>query len=199
MGGAEMRLDTLDNGYSRKDKILFRVIRLFSGQPLPDAARITFYRPDFYGNHAKGFTQQAMRGPSAWSVADRELMAAYVSKVNDCAFCIGAHTATATQASQDQPRVAAVLADLESAPIEEPLRATLRVLGDLTRQGTVTADDMRRALDVGATPAQLEDAIAVAVAFNVTNRLADTFGFELLTPKGYDAGAKFLLKRGYGG
>ena len=194
-----MRLDTLHNGYSRKDKVLFNVIRLFSGHPLPDAAKITFYRPDFYGNHAKAFTQQAMRGPSAWSVADRELMAAYVSKANDCAFCIGAHTATATQASHDEPRVAAVLADLDTAPIEEPLRATLRMLGTLTRTGTVTADDMRQAFDAGATSAQLADALAVGAAFNLTNRLSDAFGFELLSQKGYDAGAKFLLKRGYGG
>jgi uncharacterized peroxidase-related enzyme len=194
-----MRLETLNHGYSRKNKILFGVIRLFSGQPLPDAARITFYRPDFYGNYAKVFTQQAMRGPSDWSVADRELMAVFVSKVNDCAFCIGAHTATATQAYQDEPRVTAVLTDLDSAPIEEPLRATLRVLEVLTRQGTVTADDMRRALDAGATPTQLEDALAVAVAFNLTNRLADTFGFELLTPKAYAASAQYLLKRGYAG
>lgn len=57
-----------------------------------------------------------MRGPSAWSVGDRELMAAYVSMVNESAFCVGAHTATAGQAYQDGPRVAAVLADLESPP-----------------------------------------------------------------------------------
>lgn len=57
-----------------------------------------------------------MRGASAWSVADRELMAAYMSMVNESAFCTGAHTATASQAYQDGPKVAAVLADLESAP-----------------------------------------------------------------------------------
>jgi AhpD family alkylhydroperoxidase len=58
-----------------------------------------------------------MRGPSDWSVGDRELMAAYVSQVNASTFCIGAHTATARQAYQDGPKVAAGLADLESAPI----------------------------------------------------------------------------------
>ena len=63
----------------------------------------------------------------------------------------------------------------------------------------LSADDMRRALAAGATATQLEDALAVAVAFNTTNRLADAFGFELLTPKGYAAGAKYLLKRGYAG
>jgi alkylhydroperoxidase family enzyme len=99
-----MRLDVLNHGYSAGTKLLFTLIRLVSGHPLPDAARVTFYRPDFYGARAKEFTHEAMRGPCEWSVGDRELMAAYVSKVNESAFCIGAHTATARQAYQDGPR-----------------------------------------------------------------------------------------------
>lgn len=192
-----MRLDILNHGYRPGTKLLFAVIRLFSGHPVPDAARLVFYRPDFYGARAKVFTHEAMRGPSAWSIGDRELMAAYVSKVNESAFCISAHTATAGQAYQDGPRVAAVLADLESAPVEEPLRATLRVLGKLTRDGKVDAQDMREVLAAGASPQQIEDALAVCTAFNTTDRLADTFGFELLTSEGFEAGAKYLLKRGY--
>jgi hypothetical protein len=34
-------------------------------------------------------------------------------------------------------------------------------------------------------------------AFNTTDRLADAFGFEGLSPEGFAAGAKYLLKRGY--
>src|SRR5262249_58547862 len=117
--------------------------------PVPDAAKLVFYRPDFYGSRAKEFTHEAMRGPSAWSLADRELMAAYVSTVNESAFCVAAHSATARQAYQDGPKVAAVLADLETAPVENGLRATLRVLGKLTRQGKVDADDMRQGLSPG--------------------------------------------------
>ena len=192
-----MRLDILNRGYRPATKLLFGLIRLFSGHPVPDAAKLVFYRPDFYGVRAKEFTHDAMRGPSAWSVGDRELMAAYVSKVNQSAFCIGAHTATARQAYQDSARVAAVLSDLESAPIEEPLRATLRMLGILTATGTVTADDMRQVLSAGVSPQQIKDALAVGTAFNTTSRLADTFAFELLTPEAFDAGAKYLLKRGY--
>jgi uncharacterized peroxidase-related enzyme len=192
-----VRLDILNRGYSPGTKLLFGVIRLFSRQPVPDAAKIVFYRPDFYGAQAKEFTHEAMRGPSAWSVADRELMAAYVSKVNGSAFCIGAHTATARQAYQDGPKVAAVLADLETAPVEEPLRATLRMLGKLTAEGQLTAGDMREVLAAGASPQQVEDALAVCAAFNTTGRLADAFGFEVLSPEGFEAGAKYLLKRGY--
>ncbi|MBF6301002.1 carboxymuconolactone decarboxylase family protein [Nocardia amamiensis] len=192
-----MRLDILDRGYRPGTKLLFTLVRVFSGQPVPDAAKLVFYRPDFYGARAKKFTHEAMRGPSAWSVADRELMAAFVSKVNECAFCIGAHTATAEQAYLDSAKVRAVLSDVESAPIEQGLRATLRMLGKLTREGTVGVEDMREVLSAGVTPRQVEDALAVCAAFNTTGRLADAFGFELLSPAGFEAGAKYLLKRGY--
>jgi uncharacterized peroxidase-related enzyme len=192
-----MRLDVLNHGYRPGTKLLFAVIRLFSGKPVPDAAKLVFYRPDFYGSRAKEFTQQAMRGPSAWSVADRELMAAYVSMVNDSAFCIGAHSATAGQAYQDGAKVQAVLADLESAPVEDGLRATLRMLGTLTRAGQVGAGEMRQVLSAGVSRQQVEDALAVCAAFNTTDRLADAFGFEVLSPEGFEAGAKYLLKRGY--
>ena len=88
-----MRLEILNHGYRPGTRVLFAIIKLMSGHPVPDAAKLLFYRPDFYGARAKGFTHEAMRGPSAWSVADRELMAAYVSAVNENAFCVGAHTA----------------------------------------------------------------------------------------------------------
>jgi uncharacterized peroxidase-related enzyme len=192
-----MRLDILNRGYRPATKLLFALIRRFSGHPVPDAAKLVFYRPDFYGARAKAFTHEAMRGPTAWSVADRELMAAYVSNVNESTFCIAAHTATASQAYQDAPMVAAVLADLESAPVEEPLRATLRMLGKLTAEGTVSAEDMRDVLAAGVSRQQVKDALAVCVAFNTTARLANAFGFEVLSPEGFEAGARYLLKRGY--
>jgi AhpD family alkylhydroperoxidase len=192
-----MRLDVLNRGYRPRTRLLFAVIKLFSGHPVPDAARLVFYRPDFYGTPAKEFTHAAMRGPSEWSVADRELMAAYVSKVNESAFCIGAHTATARQAYRDGPTVAAVLADLESAPVAEPLRATLRMLGRLIVEGKLSAGDMRAVLAAGVTRRQVEDALAVCAAFNTTGRLADAFGFAMPGPEGFEAGAKYLLKRGY--
>lgn len=192
-----MRLRRLNGGYGFGTKLLFGLIGLFSRQPVPDAARLTFYRPDFYGDYSKALTHEAMRGPSSWSVADRELMAAYISRINDCPFCIGAHTATASQAFGDSATVAAVLGELESATTEEPLRATLRLLGKLTREGQLSAGDVRSVLDAGVSRHQLEDALAVCYAFNVTNRLANAFDFRMLSPEGFQAGAKYLLRRGY--
>ncbi|MDO3644639.1 carboxymuconolactone decarboxylase family protein [Mucilaginibacter sp. L3T2-6] len=194
-----MRLEILNNGYKLGARLLFSIIKIVSGYPLPDAARLVFYRPDFYGTPAKAFTQRAMRGPSGWSVAERELMAAYVSKLNQCTFCVKAHSAVSAAAYGDNTKVESVLTDPGEAAITLPLRATLLMLGKLTRQGTVSADDVRKVIAVGVSTSQIEDALAVCFAFNVTNRLADTFDFFVPSDDAFKAGAKYLLKRGYSG
>jgi hypothetical protein len=61
----------------------------------------------------------------------------------------------------------------------------------------VEATDMGEVLATGVSPEQIEDALAVALAFNTTNRLADAFGFAMPGPRGFESGAKFLLARGY--
>jgi len=188
-------LAILDHGHGIRTKAMFVLIRVFSGHPVVDAVKLAFYRPSFY--RAGGLTQEAMRGPSEWSVADRELMAAYVSKMNETEFCIVAHTATSAFAYNDGAKVSAALADLETAPLTEPLRATLRMLGKLTRENNVDADDIGRVLAAGASEQQIKDALAVAFAFNVTDRLADVFDFAVGDSGAISAGAKYLLARGY--
>lgn len=190
-----MRLTILDRGHGLGTKALFAMIRVFSGHPVLDVIKFVKYRPDFYG--AQQLTHEAMRGPSSWPVGDRELMAAFVAKNNECEWCTRAHTAVAAKAYHDETRVAAVLSDLESAPIEEPLRATLRMLRKLTREQAVTADDMRTVLGSGVSREQIEDALAVCFAFSIMARLANAFGFSLPTREAFDAGAKYLLARGY--
>ncbi|HEY9003622.1 MAG TPA: carboxymuconolactone decarboxylase family protein [Mucilaginibacter sp.] len=192
-----MRLEILNTGYKFGTKLLFGVIKLFSGYPLPDAAKLVFYRPDFYGNPAKQFTQRAMRGPSSWSVGDRELMAAYVSRINECSFCIKAHSAVSAGAYHDRAKVDDVLNDIENAQIVPGLRATLVMLGKLTREHKINADDIRTVIAAGVNAEQIEDALAICFAFNITNRLADAFGFNVPSDDAFEAGAKYLLKRGY--
>ena len=192
-----MRLAILDRGHSLGTKILFLLIRAASRQPVLDVIKLVKYRSDFYGKPMQGVTQEAMRGPSAWPVADRELMAAFVAKTNDCEWCMKAHAAVAEGAYREGAIVSAVLSDFETAPIEEPLRATLRMLCRLTREHAVNADDMRAVLAAGGSREQIEDALAVCFSFNTIGRLADAFGFLLPGPKAFEAGAKYLLARGY--
>ena len=159
---------------------MFAVIRVVSRQPVVDAVKLAFYRPDFYG--AGDLTHEAMRGPSDWSIGDRELMAAVVSQANDSPFCVAAHSATSTLWFRDAAKVTAALADLDTAPIEEPLRATLRMLAKLTSDHSIDADDMRAVLAAGVTAAQIKDALAVALAFGITARLANAFDFDVASP-----------------
>jgi uncharacterized peroxidase-related enzyme len=192
-----VRLAILDNGYSLGTKALFALIGAVSRQPVLDAVKLVKYRADFYGSPMSRITQGAMRGPSAWSVGDRELMAALIAKTNECEWCTKAHSSVAERAYGDAAKVSAVLANLETAPIEEPLRATLRMIRKLSREHSVDADDMRAVLATGVSHEQIEDALAVCFAFNTMSRLADAFGFFLPGPKAFEAGAKYLLARGY--
>src|SRR5262249_30625205 len=128
-----MRLAILDSGQSFTTKVLFALIRAVSRQPVLDVIKLVKYRADFYGHPMQGVTHEAMRGPSSWSVGDRELMAALVARTNGCDWCTKAHASVAKMAFRDEGKVSAVLSELETAPIEEPLRATLRMLRRLTR------------------------------------------------------------------
>lgn len=44
------------------------------------------YRPELFGRPFSAALDLAMRGPSEWSAAERELFAAFVSSLNQCPF-----------------------------------------------------------------------------------------------------------------
>lgn len=192
-----MRLQILDKGHSFGTKALFALIRAVSRQPVLDVIKLVKYRPDFYGAPMSEVTQEAMRGPSSWSVADREFMAAFVAKTNQCEFCIKAHSAVADLAYGGEKDVAVLMCDPALDGIGEPLRATMLMIRKLTEEHAVDADDMRAVLAAGASAQQIEDALAVCFSFNVIARLADTFDFSVPSPEAFGAGAKYLLARGY--
>ena len=192
-----MRLRILDTDHSFGTKALFALIRTVSRQPVLDVIKLVKYRADFYGTPMSIVTHEAMRGPSTWSVGDRELIAAFVAKTNQCEFCTKAHAAVAQRAYGDGKKVSVLLFGRDISAIEEPLRATLFMLSKLMREETVDADDMEAVLAAGASRQQIEDALAVCFSFNVIGRLADAFGFFVPTDEAFDAGAKYLLARGY--
>jgi len=81
-----MRLDVLDRGHTLGKKALFVLIRVVTRHPAPDVVKTLTYRPAFFGGPMSAVFQEVMRGPSEWSIGDRELMAAFVSKTNECEF-----------------------------------------------------------------------------------------------------------------
>lgn len=193
-----MRLAEVGRGDSLRSRALIWIISTVSGVRLPDAARVAFYHRDFVGQTFGAWTQAVMRGPSEWSIGERELMAAMVAAWNSCTFCVGAHRAIAVRGI-DPAVVHSCLIDYRSAPIGESLRATLSFLETMTREpDTVDSTLARAALDAGTSPAQLGDAAAVAAVFNIITRYADALDFTIPTQQDFDKAATMMLKRGYG-
>lgn len=192
-----MRLREVDRGDGIANRLLIGFISMVSRMRLPDAARVAFYHKEFFGVPMGAWTQAAMRGPSPWSVGERELMAAMVAKWNSCAFCVGAHSAIAAK-EMKRPPVDAALADFRTASISEELKATLAFLEIMTlRPGALKAEDARTVLRAGVSGEGLTDAIAVGALFNIVTRYADALDLTMPTSDEFDRAASMLLKRGY--
>ena len=81
-----MRLRTVEHGHRLPQRLKLLLIRLVSGRRVPDVVKTQLYRPEFFGRPMCAWTQAVMRGPSEWSVGERELFAAFTSRLNHCLF-----------------------------------------------------------------------------------------------------------------
>jgi uncharacterized peroxidase-related enzyme len=191
-----MRLDEIERGDSLRHRLLIGFISLMTRMRLPDAARVAFYHRRFFGPLGR-WTQAAMRAPSAWSIGERELMAALVARWNANDFCLGAHGAIAGK-QMPPTLVERALVDYRAAGLSPPLVATLAFLEKLTRTpDAVTGADAEAVLAAGVSEAALTDAIAVAAVFNIITRYADALDFAMPTGAEFSRAADMLLKRGY--
>ena len=80
-----MRLARVHRGHGLGDRVMLAVMRVMAGHA-PGVVRTLLYRKAFFGRHFSELTQQVMRGPSPWSVGEREIFAAFVSRLNQCVF-----------------------------------------------------------------------------------------------------------------
>jgi hypothetical protein len=81
-----MRLNTVVRGDRLAARVLYALVRVVSGFRAPDVVRTLQYHPHLFGRPHSLHTQAVMRGPSEWSVGERELFAAFVSQINRCQF-----------------------------------------------------------------------------------------------------------------
>jgi hypothetical protein len=80
-----MRLKRVHAGHGLPDKMLLGMIRILAGHA-PGVVRTLRYRKEFFGRPFSALTQQVMRGRSEWTVGEREIFAAFVSRLNQCVF-----------------------------------------------------------------------------------------------------------------
>ncbi|MFD1323858.1 carboxymuconolactone decarboxylase family protein [Micromonospora sonneratiae] len=141
-----------------------------------------------------------LRGPHPMSAGERELIAAYVSGLNECNFCCSSHSAfAAAQLDAGMPLVDRVHADLDSAPIPEKLRSLLRIAREVQQDGRrVTAELVQAARDEGATDLEIHDTVLIAAAFCMYNRYVDGLGTLAPDgPDGYAESTRRIIERGY--
>jgi uncharacterized peroxidase-related enzyme len=112
--------------------------------------------------------------PNSLSPGERELIATYVSSLNDCYFCQTSHGAAAACHLGDGETVKQVKTDFESAPISEKMKRLLVIAGQVQRGGkSVTRTAVEAARAEGATDTEIHDTVLIAAAFCMYNRYVD--------------------------
>lgn len=145
------------------------------------------------------YHQVLLRGPSPLSVAERELIAAYVSGLNACGYCHGVHTATAQAFGIPEGTLAALIDDVDTAPVAEPMKPLLRYAGKLTlTPSKITPGDAEAVLAAGWPEQAMHDAVAVCGLFNLMNRLVEGLGITAGQDY-FQASARRLAEVGYEG
>jgi hypothetical protein len=81
-----MRLRVLERGHRPGVRLFLGVLRLVTRKEPPDVVKTLYYRPEFFGAVYSSMLHDLMRGPSAWTVGERELFAAFTSRLNQCPF-----------------------------------------------------------------------------------------------------------------
>ena len=81
-----MRLRAVEHRHRLPERLKLIFIRLVGMRRVPDIVKTLLYRPEFFGRPMCDWTQAVMRGPSPWSVGERELFAAFTSRKNKCPF-----------------------------------------------------------------------------------------------------------------
>jgi len=139
-----------------------------------------------------------MRGESPLSLEEREMIAAFVSGLNACGYCFGAHQAVAAEHGADPEILIALVEDLETAPVPKRFKPILKFIKKLTLEPSMLVQsDADAVFAEGWSERSLHDAIAVCCEFSFMNRLMMGHGIEPLPPKIAAKRARERVKYGY--
>src|SRR5712691_8061584 len=166
---------------------------------LPENATLAHLRHTYADllEKLRPYGHRLMRGPSPLTPGQRELIAAFVSGVNSCRYCHGAHSLVARAFGVDEAVLAASLDDIDIATVDARLKPILRYVRKLTEAPSrMTAADAAAVYDAGWSDEALLHAIAVCAYFNNMNRLVEGAGI-VGTAEEYAVAAQRLVEHGY--
>jgi uncharacterized peroxidase-related enzyme len=148
--------------------------------------------------HLGRFTHALMHEPGPITPALRELIAAYTSRLNNCAFCMKSHAAVTAHLFHDEGLVASVLADLNASPLPEKEKALLRFVEKVTRDSShVEPGDIELLHQAGWEDAAIYYAITVSALFNFYNRWISANGVHAISDQGHRHHAARIAEKGY--
>lgn len=94
--------------------------------------------------------------------------------------------------------VQAVLNNWQTAPVNEKMRRTLRLLEKVTlRPSEVGPEDIVPLRAVGVNDVAIEDALTVCALFNIIDRMADALDVAIPSPEEFVKTGERLLEHGY--
>jgi uncharacterized peroxidase-related enzyme len=141
-----------------------------------------------------------LRGSHSLTPGERELIATYVSYLNDCYYCQMSHGAiAAAHLNDDEELVKRVKADFQHADISDKLKALLVIAGKVQKGGKhVTSEDVEAARSLGATDLEIHDTVLIAAAFCMYNRYVDGLATaQPLDETSYRERGKRVARDGY--
>ena len=189
-----MRLGSVERGHRVRESLVLGLVRLKVGEA-PDVLRAQMHRPEFFGRAFGAITHRAMRGPGDWSIAERELFAAYVSTQNRCEFCEAAHSEFACQAG-DRGEVERTLREGHAG--DPRLDAALTFLAAFAAgPDALSREHIDRLRTAGVRDEAIRDLAQIAFSFCLVNRLADALEFKVLSPAQFARGWPMMRDRGY--
>ena len=167
---------------------------------LPDGARLldVFSRYPEVTEPLIEYHEALLRGPSPLSMAERELIAAYVSGLNACRYCHGIHARTAEAFGIEEGALERLVEDVEAtAGIDAKMKPLLRYVKKLTEApARMTERDAEPVYAAGWDETALFHAVSVCALFNFMNRLVEGCGLKGDPGYALEAGPR-LQREGY--
>ncbi|MDP6345448.1 MAG: peroxidase-related enzyme [Alphaproteobacteria bacterium] len=166
-------------------------------QPRADLKAVLKLDPEL-GLPFAAYHQALLRGPSPLSVAERELIGAFVSGLNACEFCYGEHAAVAEAFGMAPGVLEPLLHDIDGAALPDRLKAILKYVRKLNdtpeRMSQADADAVFAA---GWDDIALYHAAAVCALFNMNNRIINGLGIPAHGPDKLAGTVERLHREGY--
>ena len=182
-----MRLEVIEHGQRLRARFFQRFASLMFRNEVGDDGKTLMYRPEFFGrpflDHARG----VLRGASYWTLGEREYLAAYTSRLNECPFCVRLHSETTRLEARGEVDVD------DSASVRPELAAVMVLLEKISRTpDDVTPTDVDAVRAAGVPDEGIVYALHVNLLLNTMNRLANALDWAWDSEDHVRAGARAM-------